>query len=228
MGAKVEAEGYKPGHYAVSDLNAGANGWGSPYEEDKTSNEELFNGFMRAETVGCSDYDKEMFKRTILAHEAVFRQQVYELHRVYRIQRDLMKQYRHEEMHACPRVEDASRRNSPSQVPLHGAKMIVTAAVNNGKGQSLKFLREGSVQSSPNGFPSGDAALQTKQGVIDLDLGADNCFEHDNTSDNKPIDFLGVPSDTKHQSGSGITLAGAEGLGRFGHNSSTSFFVDHK
>ncbi|CAM0876340.1 unnamed protein product [Alopecurus aequalis] len=192
MGAKVEGEGYKSGHYAVGDLNAGANGWGSPYEEDKTSDEQLCNGFMAAAAVGCSDYDKEMFKRTILAHEAVFRQQVYELHRVYRIQRDLMKQYQNEEMNACPRAEDASQRNSPSQVPVHGAKMVITAAVNNGISHSLKFLREGSVQSSPNGFPSGDAALHTKQ-------------------------------DTKHQSDSGVTLSGVEGLGRLGHNSSTSF-----
>jgi hypothetical protein len=82
MGAKVEAESYKPGHYAVGDLNAGANGWGSPYEEEKTSNEQLCNGFMTMEAVGYSDYDKEMFKRTILAHEAVFRQQVpcHQLH----------------------------------------------------------------------------------------------------------------------------------------------------
>ena len=134
-----------------------------------------------------------------------------------------MKHYQNEEMYACPRVEDASQRNSQSQVPLNGEKMTVTAAVNNGKSHSLKFLREGSVQSSPNGFPSGDAALQTKQGIIDLDLGADKHFEYDNTSDNKPIDFLGVSSDAKHQSDSGVTLVGAEGLGRLGHNSSTSF-----
>uniref|UniRef100_A0ACD6A5A2 Uncharacterized protein n=1 Tax=Avena sativa TaxID=4498 RepID=A0ACD6A5A2_AVESA len=224
MGAKVEAEGYRPGHYAVGDLNAGANGWRSPYEEEeKTSNEQLCNGFMLTETAGYSDYDKEMFKRTILAHEAVFRQQVYELHRVYRLQRDLMKPYQSKEMDACPRPEDASQRNSPTQIPLHGAKMVANAAVNNEKSQSLKFLREGSVQSSPNGFPSSDAALHTKQAMFDLEVRPDNCFEDENTSDSKPIDFLGVASDTKHQSDSGITLAGAEGLGRLGQNSSTSF-----
>ena len=78
MGAKVEGEGYKSGHYAVSDLNAAAaDGWRSPYEEDKTSDEQLCNGFMATEPVSYSDCDKEMFKRTILAHEAVFRQQVH-------------------------------------------------------------------------------------------------------------------------------------------------------
>ncbi|CAM0876709.1 unnamed protein product [Alopecurus aequalis] len=114
MGAN--AEGYKPGHYAVGNLQAGANGWWSSYEEEKTSNRELYNGFMPTEAVSYSDYDKEGFKRTMLAHEATFRQQVHELHRVYGIQRDLVEQYQNKEMLACPRLEDASQTNSPSQL----------------------------------------------------------------------------------------------------------------
>ena len=86
-----------------------------------------------------------------------------------------MKHYQNEEMYACPKVENASQRNSQSQVPLNGEKMTVTAAVNNGKSHSLKFLREGSVQSSPNGFPSGDAALQTKQGMTTEPVGFSDC-----------------------------------------------------
>ncbi|KAM0924763.1 hypothetical protein ACQ4PT_004692 [Festuca glaucescens] len=222
MGAKVEAEGYKLGYYAVGNLQAGANGWRSSYEEERTSNGEFCNGFMTADAVGYSDYDKEMFKRTMLAHEAAFRQQVYELHRVYRIQRDLAQQYQNKEVHACSRLEYASQRNSPSQVPLHGAMTIAAAAVNNERSHSLKFLREGSVQSSPNGFLSSDAALHTKQGIFDLELRSDT-IENDNPSDNKPIDFLGVSSDTKHQSDAGSTLDRVEGLGRLGHNCQTSF-----
>ncbi|CAM0876707.1 unnamed protein product [Alopecurus aequalis] len=127
-------------------------------------------------------------------------------------------------MPACPRLGYASQRNSPSQVPLHGAKTIAAAAaVNNGKSQPLNFLREGSVQSSPNGFPSSDATLHTKQGMFDLQLGPDDNFENGNLSDDKPIDFLGVSSDAKHQSDAGVTLDRAEGLGRFGHNCPTSF-----
>ncbi|EMS45421.1 hypothetical protein TRIUR3_08831 [Triticum urartu] len=217
MGAKVEVEGYNPGHCAMGDLHASANGWRFPYEEETS------NGFVTAEAVGYSEYDKEMFRRTMLAHEAVFRQQVYELHRVYRVQRDLMKQHQSREMHECSTLEDASHRDSPSQIPLHGANMIGAAAVNNEKSQSSKFPREGSVQSSPNGFPSSDAALPTKQGRFDLELRADHCFEDDHASDSKPIDFLGVSSDTKHPKDAGVALARAEGLGRFGHNSATSF-----
>ncbi|KAI5005527.1 hypothetical protein ZWY2020_032770 [Hordeum vulgare] len=177
MGAKVEVEGYKPGHCAMGDLHASANGWRFPYEEETS------NGFVTEEAAVYSEYDKEMFRRTMLAHEAVFRQQVYELHRVYRVQRDLMKQHQSREMHACSTLEDASQRNSPSQIPAHGANMIGTAPLNNEKSHSSKFPREGSVQSSPNGFPSSEATLPTKQGRFDLELGAEHYIEDDHASD---------------------------------------------
>jgi hypothetical protein len=96
------------------------------------------------------------------------------------------------------------------------------AAVNNEISHSLKFLREGSVQSSPNGFLSSDAALHTKQGIFDLELRSDT-IENDNPSDNKPIDFLGVSSDTRHQSDVGVALDRVEGFRRLGHNCQTSF-----
>jgi hypothetical protein len=44
-----------------------------------------------------------------------------------------VKQYKNKEMHACPKLEDESQRNLSSQVPLHGAKTIAAAAVNNEK-----------------------------------------------------------------------------------------------
>ncbi|KAE8795457.1 hypothetical protein D1007_29682 [Hordeum vulgare] len=190
MGAKVEVESYKPRHCAMGDLHASANGWRFPYEE------ETLNGFLTEEADVYSEYDKEMFRRTMLAHEAVFRQQldnnsldvqVYELHRVYRVQRDLMKQHQSREMHACSTLEDASQRNSPSQIPAHGANMIGTAPLNNEKSHSSKFPREGSVQSSLNGFPSSEATLPTKQGRFDLELGAEHYIEDDHASDSKPV-----------------------------------------
>lgn len=236
MGAKVEGESYKPGYYATGDLNVDANGWRSPYYEEKTSNGLLCNGFMTKPTTAYSEYDKEMLKRTMLEHEAIFRQQVYELHRVYKIQRDLMKQCQNQEIYVHPILANASQTNSPSQIPQNGAKMIwqmqmppvsttyrkAPVAEHNDTNHSLKFLREGSVQSSPNGFPSSDIALNTKRGTFDLQLPADYYIDTDNASENKPIDFLGVASDTKPPNDADVTLVSAEGLGRFSDNSSTS------
>lgn len=162
--------------------------------------------------------------------------QVYELHRVYKIQRDLMKQYQNKDIYAYPMLEDASKMNSPSQLPPNGAKMSwpiqtppmsitykkASIAEHGVMNHPLKFLREGSVQSSPNGFPPSDVALNARQGTFDLQLSADHYVDDDNASDNGPIDFLGVAPDKKPQNNADLTLVSPEGLGRFSDNSSTS------
>ena len=81
MGAKVEGESYMPGYYATGDLNMEPNGRWSPYYEERTSNGRLCNGFTTKPTNGYSEFDKEMLKRQMLEHEAVFRQQV-SLHKI--------------------------------------------------------------------------------------------------------------------------------------------------
>ncbi|OEL25675.1 hypothetical protein BAE44_0013304 [Dichanthelium oligosanthes] len=237
MGAKVEGESYMPGYYATGDLNMEPNGRWSPYYEERTSNGQLCNGFTTKPTNGYSEFDKEMLKHQMLEHEAVFRQQVYELHRVYKIQRDMMKQHQTKEIYSYPMLAVASHTNSPSQVPPNGAKMMWQMPVppvsttyrkapvaehNDANQSSMKFLREGSVQSSPNGFLPSDAAPRSRQGTFDLQLPADHYIDDDNTSDNKPIDFLGLASDTKPRNDADLTLVSAEGLGRFSDNSSTS------
>ncbi|XP_068635111.1 uncharacterized protein [Aristolochia californica] len=49
-----------------------------------------------------ADSLKEVFKRTILNHEAIFRKQVYELHRLYRVQQRLMNDLRRKELQTQP------------------------------------------------------------------------------------------------------------------------------
>ncbi|XP_062212472.1 uncharacterized protein LOC133913357 [Phragmites australis] len=237
MGAKVEGESYMPGFYATGDLNVEANGRWTPYYEEKTSNGQFCNGYTTKPTNGYSEFDKEMLKHTMLEHEAIFRKQVYELHRVYKIQRDMMKHYQSKEVYAYPMLADASQTNSLSQVPPNGAKMMWQMQVppvsttyrkapvaehNDANHSSIKFLREGSVQSSPNGFPSSDAAPKSRQGTFGLHLPAEHHIDDDNALENKPIDFLGLASDTKPQNDADLILVSAEGLGRFSDNSSTS------
>ncbi|XP_037435807.1 uncharacterized protein LOC119302868 [Triticum dicoccoides] len=52
--------------------------------------EHLSNSFTITPTNGSAYADKEMLKQNILAQEATFRKQVYELHRLYKVQKDLM------------------------------------------------------------------------------------------------------------------------------------------
>jgi hypothetical protein len=149
----------------------------------------------------------------------------------------MMKQHQSKDIYSYPMLADASHTNSPSQVPPNGAKMMwqmpipplsttyrkaPVAEHNDTNQSSMKFLREGSVQSSPNGFLSSDAAPRSRQGTFDLQLPADHYIDDGNTSDDKPIDFLGLASDTKPQNDADLTLVSAEGLRRFSDNSSTS------
>lgn len=148
----------------------------------------------------------------------------------------MMKQHQRKEVYSYPTLAGASHTNSPSQVPPNGAKMMWQMPVppvsttyrkaigeHNDTNQScMKFLREGSVQSSPNGFLSSDAAPRTRQGTFDLQLPADHYIDDDDTSDNKPIDFLGLASDTKPRIDAELALVSAEGLGKFSDNSSSS------
>jgi hypothetical protein len=148
----------------------------------------------------------------------------------------MMNQHQSKEVYSYPTLAVASHTNSPSQGPPNGVKMMWQMPVppvsttyrkavgehNDTNQSSMKFLREGSVQSSPNGFLSSDAGPRSRQGTFDLQLPADHYIDDDDTSDNKPIDFLGLASDTKPRNDAEHTLVSAEGLGKFSDNSSSS------
>ncbi|CAH2037833.1 unnamed protein product [Thlaspi arvense] len=92
MGTKVHCESLLPGyHHSMRDLNNESNGcrWPLFYGDNQTSaNDQSYNGFPSQTTT--FGYDKDVVRRTMLEHEAVFKTQVSELHRVYRIQKDMM------------------------------------------------------------------------------------------------------------------------------------------
>ncbi|XWS64209.1 hypothetical protein CRYUN_Cryun06bG0166800 [Craigia yunnanensis] len=93
MGTKVQSKSYLPGYYSMRDLNEDSNSCSWPlYYGDKTLiNGQYYNSFFpRAIVDAYPGYDKDMLKRTMLEHEAIFKNQVSELHCLYRIQRDLM------------------------------------------------------------------------------------------------------------------------------------------
>uniref|UniRef100_A0A1J3DSM9 Uncharacterized protein n=1 Tax=Noccaea caerulescens TaxID=107243 RepID=A0A1J3DSM9_NOCCA len=88
MGTKVHCESLYGGyHHSMRDLNKDCR-WPLLYSDNKTSaNDQSYNGFPSQTTFDC---DKDVVRRTMLEHEAVFKTQVLELHRVYRIQKDMM------------------------------------------------------------------------------------------------------------------------------------------
>ncbi|KAE8732045.1 protein O-linked-mannose beta-1,4-N-acetylglucosaminyltransferase 2-like [Hibiscus syriacus] len=93
MGTKVQSKSYLPGYYSMRDLNDDSSSCSWPlYCGDKTLiNGQYYSGFFpRAIADAYPGCDKNALKRKMLEHEAIFRTQVYELHRLYRTQKDLM------------------------------------------------------------------------------------------------------------------------------------------
>lgn len=65
MGTKVEGKVYIPGYFDMAGSSVNSNGNALPYYR-----------FTITSPNGSVHYDKEMLKRTMLAHEATFRKQV--------------------------------------------------------------------------------------------------------------------------------------------------------
>ncbi|XP_034906657.1 uncharacterized protein [Populus alba] len=100
MGTKVQCESYFPGYFSMRDLNEDSNScsW-PPFYGDKTfTNGQYYNDYLpRVVADAYPANDKDVVKRTMLKHEAIFRKQLQELHRLYRIQRDLMDEIKRKE-----------------------------------------------------------------------------------------------------------------------------------
>ncbi|XP_054809570.1 uncharacterized protein LOC129311350 [Prosopis cineraria] len=96
MGTKVQN---LPGCYSMRDLNEESSSCGWPLlHGDKThTNGQYYNDYQpRAD--GCSVYDKDFVKQMMLEHEAIFKKQVYELHRLYNVQKSLMDEAKNKEL----------------------------------------------------------------------------------------------------------------------------------
>ncbi|CAN6329561.1 unnamed protein product [Urochloa humidicola] len=118
MGTKVEGKTYIPGYFDMADSSVNSNGNAVPYYKENKPSVHLSDKFTITSSNGSVHYDKELLKRTMLAHEATFRKQVYELHRLYKIQKELMVRFQREEINGCPRYADALQpRSSASQLP---------------------------------------------------------------------------------------------------------------
>ncbi|XP_038983441.1 uncharacterized protein LOC103705318 isoform X2 [Phoenix dactylifera] len=197
MGTKVQCKGYIPGYYPMTNLNNDTNSSWSLYHEDKTFSGQLYNGFKVRAVNEHSEYDKEMLKRIMLEHEAVFRKQVYELHRLYRVQKYLMDEFKRKQSYRYSAPTGASHSNIfSSQMPhevhgkvwqmphqhfVHASYGRATVPDADDKKPPLGFLKENNMQytpiSSENGGSLDDRPLDHKfkrpKRMFDLHLPAD-------------------------------------------------------
>ncbi|CAL1360313.1 unnamed protein product [Linum trigynum] len=207
MGTKVQRESYIPGYFQMRDLSDESNSCSWPqYYGDKTfANGQYYNGFLpRAITDTYSGYDKDLVKRTMLEHETIFRNQLYELHRLYRIQRDLMDEVKRKETPNRSRVQvEALLSSSPlaSQVtsedvrkwhipgfPLGNSVSArpSTSAIDNSN-SPLSSVRGSSTYASPlpnkNGCTSKDVEIlesrptKVRRKMFDLQLPANEYID---------------------------------------------------
>ncbi|CAI9096512.1 OLC1v1032677C2 [Oldenlandia corymbosa var. corymbosa] len=101
MGTQVQGKSYFPSYFSMRDLNEDSNSssWPLFYGERTVTNGQYYNGYTpRTIADAYPGYDKDQLKQKMLEHEAVFRNQVYELHRLYRIQRDMMEEIKRTEL----------------------------------------------------------------------------------------------------------------------------------
>ncbi|PIN21930.1 hypothetical protein CDL12_05343 [Handroanthus impetiginosus] len=127
MGTKVHCKSYLPGFYSMRDLNedSSSSSWPLFYGDKTIPNGPYYNGFMpRTSVDGYPGHDKDALKQKILEHEAVFKTQVCELHRLYRIQRDMMEEVKRKELHKNrTSMEPASSSSfQGSQMPSEDAR----------------------------------------------------------------------------------------------------------
>ncbi|XP_022962045.1 uncharacterized protein LOC111462625 isoform X2 [Cucurbita moschata] len=101
MGTKVQCKSSLPGFYPMRDLNNDSNShnWHLFYGERSFSTAQYHKVVSpMACANGYRGDDKDVVKQKMLEHEAVFKNQVFELHRLYRKQRDLMNKIKSTEL----------------------------------------------------------------------------------------------------------------------------------
>ncbi|XP_062203973.1 uncharacterized protein LOC133906183 [Phragmites australis] len=178
MGTKVEGKTYIPGYFDTANSSVNSNGNVLPYHEENKPSVHLSDKFTMISANGSVHYDKEMLKRTMLVHEATFRKQVYELHRLYKIQKDLMAHFQREEFNGYPRYADTIQpRSYASQAPPGDVKGVWQTRNpmfgHDLKQSSIQFMNESSSQYSVSGASLRHNNITSRKKMLDLQLPAD-------------------------------------------------------
>ncbi|KAA8532945.1 hypothetical protein F0562_032938 [Nyssa sinensis] len=105
----------------MRDLNedSSSSNWPIFYGDKSLTNGQYYNVFLSPTgTDSFPGSDKDALKRKMLEHEAIFRNQVYELHRIYKLQRDMMDEIKRNELykHRIPNDTSSSSTLLASQM----------------------------------------------------------------------------------------------------------------
>ncbi|KAI3502505.1 hypothetical protein L1887_30610 [Cichorium endivia] len=119
MGTEVH---YKNSFYSMRNVNedSNSNSWHLFYGDNTFTNSHYYNNLAsRTVTDPYLSHEKYEVKQKMLQHEAIFKNQVYELHRLYRRQRDMMDEVKRKEFnkYQFPNETSSSSSFMPSQKP---------------------------------------------------------------------------------------------------------------
>lgn len=111
----------------MRDLNEDCNSFSRPpcFGDKTLSNGQYYDGVSpRAVVDACQGYDKDILKQTMLEHEHIFKDQVYQLHRLYRVQRGMMDEMKMREGQKNHISAETSLSSSPlaSQITFEDAR----------------------------------------------------------------------------------------------------------
>ncbi|GJN35284.1 hypothetical protein PR202_gb24037 [Eleusine coracana subsp. coracana] len=197
----------------MANSSVNSNGNGSLYYEERKPALPLSDKFTILSANGSVQYDKEMLKRTMLVHDATFQKQVFELHRLYKIQKDLMAQFQGEELNDYPRYVDTLKsRTYTSEVPPGDIKGVWQTATpiygHDLKQSSIDFFNATSSQYSANGASLRYSNIRCRKRMLDLQLLADVYADNDDMEilDEDPLKCLPGTDDSAHGGNDRINL----------------------
>ncbi|KAF8021422.1 hypothetical protein BT93_G1760 [Corymbia citriodora subsp. variegata] len=211
MGTEIQLKSNLPGHRSMRDLNEDSNScsWSLFNGERSLQNGHYYDGVLLG--AGADIYSvcgKDTLKEKMLEHEAIFKKQVYELHRLYKIQKDLMDDVRRKEA-LKPRMpvetslassplgsqitcEDTRRWQSPSfLVPNPNYATLSAEGIHSPISSMKGHSTPSATFASPNGgiFKTSEVPdcrpSKVRRKMIDLRLPAD---EYIDTDDQEQVD----------------------------------------
>ncbi|MBA0735462.1 hypothetical protein Gogos_019307 [Gossypium gossypioides] len=216
MQADMQHKSHFPGCYTAWDLNLDANGniWPTDNDVDRIlRNRQYYNGTLPPSSGSNMFYNKVLLKQTMLKHEAEFKDQIRELHQLYRRQKELVEEMKKSDLYKHHCSLDSLQANnvlcpkSPNcvQIPHHSPTSInivhCQPPISETKGSILplhsydgntgdtgvKATRIGS-SSKASEFMESNCKMFGKK-VLDLELPADEYFdsEEEGFSEVKPV-----------------------------------------
>ncbi|XP_051122104.1 uncharacterized protein LOC127245322 isoform X2 [Andrographis paniculata] len=185
MGTKIHCESYLPVHHSMRDLNedSSSSSWPICYGDNPVMNGQYYNGYApRAAVELCPSDNKDALKQKMLEHEAVFKDQVYELHRLYRRQRDIMEEVRRNESmepsssSSLRAPSDDARKRQITGFAFSNSHSPLSCTKGNGPQPCPPIpYQNGSASKEPVALDSRPSKLRKK--LFDLQLPPDDCID---------------------------------------------------